>query len=178
MTRIRFENSPSTKTPINADNLNKLNNVIISSTEPTTGEEVWIQKSADKKIYVKNNGVYEEFSKGEEDTGWVTLELLNGCTHKEWNPLKARMKNGIVTIMGMVDVPSATWDKQIAVIPEMFRPCEEINAICRGAGGFDRGYIVAFNKDGRLSYLTNVNKNISNTNADVSISIFATYIAG
>ena len=45
MTKIKFENSPSTNTPINADNLNKLNNVVISSSEPTTGEEVWIQKS-------------------------------------------------------------------------------------------------------------------------------------
>lgn len=43
MTRIRFEDLPSRKTPKNAENLNKLNNVIISSTEPTTGEEVWIQ---------------------------------------------------------------------------------------------------------------------------------------
>ena len=45
MTRIRFENSPSTNTPINAENLNKLNNVIVSSEEPTTGEEVWIERS-------------------------------------------------------------------------------------------------------------------------------------
>jgi hypothetical protein len=44
MTKIKFENTPSTKTPINAENLNKLNNVVINSTEPTTGEEVWIQK--------------------------------------------------------------------------------------------------------------------------------------
>lgn len=44
MTKIRFENSPSTNTPINANNLNKLNNVVISKTTPTTGEEVWIKK--------------------------------------------------------------------------------------------------------------------------------------
>ena len=44
MTRIRFEDLPSTNTPRNAENLNKLNNVVISPTEPTTGEEVWIQK--------------------------------------------------------------------------------------------------------------------------------------
>ena len=65
MTRIRFEDLPSTNTPRNAENLNKLNNVVISSTEPTTGEEVWID-DINKKIYTKNdNGVYEEFySKG------------------------------------------------------------------------------------------------------------------
>ena len=44
MTRIRFEDLPSTNTPRNAENLNKLNNVVISPAEPTTGEEVWIQK--------------------------------------------------------------------------------------------------------------------------------------
>lgn len=44
MTRIRFEDLPSTNTPRNAENLNKLNNVVISPTEPETGEEVWIQK--------------------------------------------------------------------------------------------------------------------------------------
>ena len=63
MTRIRFEDLPSTNTPRNAENLNKLNNVVISPTEPTTGEEVWID-NANKKIYTKNdNGVYEEFLK-------------------------------------------------------------------------------------------------------------------
>lgn len=61
MTKIRFENSPSTNTPINANNLNKLNNVVISSTEPTTGEEVWIDNT-NKKLYTKNdNGGYEKF---------------------------------------------------------------------------------------------------------------------
>ena len=44
MTRIRFEDLPSTNTPRNAENLNKLNNVVISPTMPSTGEEVWLQK--------------------------------------------------------------------------------------------------------------------------------------
>lgn len=61
MTRIRFEDLPSTNTPRNAENLNKLNNVVISPTTPTTGEEVWIDNT-NKKIYTKNdNGVYDEF---------------------------------------------------------------------------------------------------------------------
>lgn len=53
MTRIRFEDLPSTNTPRNAENLNKLNNVVISSTEPTTDEEVWIQKG--KNLFDKDN---------------------------------------------------------------------------------------------------------------------------
>ena len=32
MTKIRFENSPSTNTPINVENLNKLNNVGLNGT--------------------------------------------------------------------------------------------------------------------------------------------------
>lgn len=53
MTRIRFENLPSTNTPVSAEDLDKLNNVVISSTEPTTGEEVWLQKG--KNLFDKNN---------------------------------------------------------------------------------------------------------------------------
>ena len=56
MTRIRFEDLPSTNTPRNAENLNKLNNVVISTTEPTTGEEVWVQKG--KNLFDKNSMVY------------------------------------------------------------------------------------------------------------------------
>ena len=65
MTRIRFEDLPSTNTPINAENLNKLNNVIVSSEEPTTGEEVWID-NVNKKIHTKTNNGYEEFYNEEE----------------------------------------------------------------------------------------------------------------
>lgn len=53
MSRIYFEDLPSRNTPRIAENLNKLNNVIISSTEQTTGEEVWFQKG--KNLFDKNN---------------------------------------------------------------------------------------------------------------------------
>lgn len=52
MTRIRFEDLPSRQTPINAENLDKLNNVAISTTEPTTGEEVWVE--AGKNLFDKS----------------------------------------------------------------------------------------------------------------------------
>ena len=80
MTRIKFENSPSTKTPINAKNLDKLNNVVISTTEPTTGEEVWIQASDNlKKIFVKNdNGVYEKFYDETNKEVYSTTERVIG----------------------------------------------------------------------------------------------------
>lgn len=59
MTRIRFEDLPSTNTPRNAENLNKLNNVVISPTKPTTGEEVWLQKG--KNLFDKDNVNYTKW---------------------------------------------------------------------------------------------------------------------
>lgn len=42
--------------------------VVVSPTEPTTGEKVWMQHTSNRNtIYVKNdNGVYEEFMKKDE----------------------------------------------------------------------------------------------------------------
>lgn len=64
MTKIIFENLPSTNTPINAENLNKLNNVVINQTKPATEEEVWIQRG--KNLFNKNNvtGGFRFDSKG------------------------------------------------------------------------------------------------------------------
>lgn len=45
MSDMNFENLPSTSTPITAENLNKLNDVKVSSTEPATDRrKVWIKK--------------------------------------------------------------------------------------------------------------------------------------
>lgn len=50
MKKKEFQNLPSTETPINAENLNEMQDnieescVIVSPTEPTTNEKVWIQK--------------------------------------------------------------------------------------------------------------------------------------
>lgn len=77
MTRIRFEDLPSTNTPRNAENLNKLNNVIISSTEPTTGEEVWID-NVNKKIHTKTDNGYEEFYSEENREVYSTSEQRIG----------------------------------------------------------------------------------------------------
>ena len=69
--RVNWENLPSTKTPINQTNLNKMENAIdqagaeifVGAEEPTTGEKVWFNKNKNS-IYVRNsNGAYEEFTK-------------------------------------------------------------------------------------------------------------------
>jgi hypothetical protein len=69
MSDMYFKSLPDTSTPLIPENLDKLNDIKVSSTEPSTGEKVWIQNTDDdKKIYVKNDdGVYEEFIKNEED---------------------------------------------------------------------------------------------------------------
>lgn len=53
MSDMYFQNLPSTSTPITAENLNKLNDIKVSSTEPITGEKMWIQKG--KNLLDKNN---------------------------------------------------------------------------------------------------------------------------
>lgn len=45
MADMYFEDLPSTNTPLIANNVNKLNDIKVSATEPTTGEKVWVQKS-------------------------------------------------------------------------------------------------------------------------------------
>lgn len=79
MTRIRFEDLPSTNTPRNAENLNKLNNVVISSTEPTTGEEIWLEKG--KNLFNINDlilGYVPSVSNGElvENASRATTEMI------------------------------------------------------------------------------------------------------
>ena len=53
MSDMYFENLPSTNTPINATNLNKLNDIKVSPTEPSTGEKVWIKHTGN--LFNKNN---------------------------------------------------------------------------------------------------------------------------
>lgn len=68
MEKINFENLPSTNEPLNATNLNKMQQnieksaVIISPTEPTTNEKVWLKKGKNLiksfiKGYLNTNGV-------------------------------------------------------------------------------------------------------------------------
>lgn len=86
MTRIRFEDLPSTNTPRNAENLNKLNNVVISSTEPTTGEEVWIQKG--KNLIDKTKIIigYELLGNGglQTNNDWFVTDYIKVEPNKQY----------------------------------------------------------------------------------------------
>lgn len=61
MKKKEFQNLPSTETPITAENLNEMQDnieescVIVSPTEPTTNEKVWIQKG--KNLFNKNTAL-------------------------------------------------------------------------------------------------------------------------
>lgn len=149
---------------------------VMGNNETTITQRITTRLKTGSKIYERHfySGAWGEWQTISEDTGWVDLELVNGCTNVNWHPLRARKKNGIVTIQGFVNIPSVSWDKQIAIIPEGFRPSNEIDTICRSAEGEDRAYIIAFNKDGRLCYLDGVNPDVTNTN--IRVLIFATYI--
>jgi hypothetical protein len=89
MTRIRFEDLPSRNTPRNAENLNKLNNVVISPTEPTTGEEVWLDDT-NKEIHVKNNnGTYDLFGKTEKKFCVASLSSSSTLTFtSQWEKIR------------------------------------------------------------------------------------------
>lgn len=66
MNKINFENLPSTSTPVNADNLNDMQENIeksvtyIGSTQPATNEKIWIKKG--KNLINKIINGYELYS--------------------------------------------------------------------------------------------------------------------
>ena len=52
MSDMYFQNLPNTSTPITAENLNKLNDIKVSSTQPSTGEKAWFKSG--KNLFNKN----------------------------------------------------------------------------------------------------------------------------
>jgi hypothetical protein len=115
MTKIKFENTPSTKTPINAENLNKLNNVVINSTEPTTGEEVWLQKG--KNLFDKDN-IEVPFS---YNTDYLILEtglraIDTGGTNYQYMAVKLNksLMGKSITLSSNI-IPSANNNGQVAI---------------------------------------------------------------
>lgn len=75
MTRIRFDS----ETALNVPNINDLNNVVISATEPTTGEEVWIQKG--KNLFNINNLSLKTGSV-DKVLGTITVNQYNNSSHQ------------------------------------------------------------------------------------------------
>ena len=99
MTKITFENKPSTKTPINGTNLNKLNNVSVGITKPTLNEETWVQKSNnlfDKNVGIKTNYTY---------TSTGTITALNGAfVQEKYIPVDSSTKYTFFTTKDITSV--------------------------------------------------------------------------
>lgn len=68
MSDMYFENLPNTSTPITASNLNKLNDIKVSATTPTTGEKVWF-KSGKNLIKSFTPGLLYNYSNNTYETG-------------------------------------------------------------------------------------------------------------
>lgn len=105
MSDMYFENLPSTTTPLTAENLNKLNDIKVSSTQPSTGEKVWFKNSTEKKIYIKNGNNYDEFNPKTPIVKLATADItnLNGTvatnsTYKLENLVGVNLKINGVTI--------------------------------------------------------------------------------
>lgn len=85
MEKINFENLPSTNTPLNADTLNGMQNKIeksanyIGSTQPSTGEKVWIKTGKNLIDYNSLMWGCAIFSDGKieyDSDNWVTTSLI------------------------------------------------------------------------------------------------------
>ena len=79
MSDMYFENLPSTSTPINATNLNKLNDVKVSSTQPNTGEKVWFKqgKNLINPETLKYNVNFNENTQQFETTNnWILTDFI------------------------------------------------------------------------------------------------------
>lgn len=117
--RVNWENLPSTKTPINQTNLNKMENgidqagaeIFVGAEEPTTGEKVWFNKHKNS-IYVRNsNGVYEEFIKKTQKvaqcyTGYSITEQILDTNYTKVSNLEVTLDTYGGDILCTVSIPS------------------------------------------------------------------------
>lgn len=76
MSDMYFENLPSTSTPITAENLNKLNDIKVSSTQPNTGEKVWFKSG--KNLFNANDIIVNMFINNDNTTGTSTVTNTSG----------------------------------------------------------------------------------------------------
>ncbi len=98
-------------------------NTIATPYEAYIEEKVWI---------LNKNGVYEEFSKKEEDTGWIDLDLKSGFVTYDWDRFQYRKKNSVVYLRGVVNSDKVLkWGDIIATLPLNCRTEKEIDITCR-----------------------------------------------
>ena len=98
--------------------------VYVGTEEPVAGEKVWFNKDKNS-IYVRNsNGVYEEFIKKQEDTGWINGTTIGNDNN---NQVRYRKVGNIVYISSMLYLKelitvNGMSNYNLFTLPENFRP--------------------------------------------------------
>ena len=112
MSDMNFENLPSTSTPITAENLNKLNDVKVSSTEPATDRrKVWIKKG--KNVFNAYQCTYYLRNSSESYVINSANSISVSGNNMSWSRTRVTIKgltpNKRYTVSASVSNPSAHW---------------------------------------------------------------------
>ena len=160
MNKITFEDLPSTNTPINAENLNLMQDNIESAINENTNAinnvDTKANKNADELDSVKEKLEYE----------WKDLPLADGIeqyTTASQYSCKYMKQGNRVTIIGCVKGISAA-NTLIAQLPKEYRP---INTF-RYVTGHNVTYsdIFAISTDGKLTFVGTINGSGTLSNTD------------
>ena len=123
MEKINFENLPLTNTPINAENLNNLQDNVKNAI-PAVIDNLESDSATDA-LSAKQGKLLKETKQDKiEDTGWQTLTL-----NTQWNNLggnymiaQYRKIGNHVFLRGLVKNDTSNTSITIATLPEGFRP--------------------------------------------------------
>lgn len=149
--------------------------VYVGPEEPVAGEKVWFNKDKNS-IYVRNsNGVYEEFIKKQEDTGWI-----NGTTigNENNNQVRYRKVGNIVYISSMLYLKelitvNGMSNYKLFTLPEGFRPVfgQRGTISVKGTDNIMKEDLMyQINANGEVSLFNSGNSNISLICAYFSLS--------
>lgn len=149
--------------------------VYVGAEEPVAGEKVWFNKDKNS-IYVRNsNGVYEEFIKKQEDTGWI-----NGTTigNENNNQVRYRKVGNIVYISSMLYLKelitvNGMSNYKLFTLPEGFRPVfgQRGTISVKGTDNIMKEDLMyQINANGEVSLFNSGNSNISLICAYFSLS--------
>ena len=137
---------------------------------------IWMSNSLSAYcLYDAGNNTYDYgIYQAEDDTGWQEFTLTSDFSQTSWNKLRYRKKNGIVYIIGTIDVLApTTWTKLITTLPQGYRPIEELNVACRTS--WDPFMKIAITANGEIETL-NLNDGgqlTANTNIFINCSFIA-----
>lgn len=125
--------------------------------------------------YDDNNHTYAYSSYYKhEDSGWQDLTLTSDFSQSGWNNLRYRKINGIVYVIGAINVLASTsWTKTITTLPQGFRPVGELDIICRTSGDQVMKVAISTGGDIQTLNLNDGNQLPANTNIFINYSFVA-----